>query len=62
MAELQLTLSNEEREYLVRVLESALKSHRIEEHRTRSPSSRETILREEDLIGQVLAKLGQPPK
>jgi hypothetical protein len=62
MAETLLTLSPEEREYLVRLLETSLKNHRVEEHRTRAPSYRESILKEEALLGQLLTKLGQPPK
>jgi len=62
MGESQFTLSAEERNYLVQVLEIALKNHRVEEHRTRAPSYREQILQEEKLIEQVLAKLGQTPK
>ena len=37
MAELQLTLTNDEHDYLVNLLESTLKKTRIEEHRTRTP-------------------------
>ena len=62
MGESQVTLSADERNYLVQVLETALKNHRVEEHRTRAPSYREQILQEEKLIEQVLAKLGQTPK
>ena len=62
MAEMQLTLSHEERECLVQMLQTALKEHRVEEHRTRAPSFREKILQEEKLLEQMLTKLGQPPK
>jgi len=62
MAETQVTLSGDERDYLVRVLESALKNHRVEEHRTRTPTYREQILQEEKLLEQVLAKLGHSHK
>jgi hypothetical protein len=58
MADVQLTLSSDERDYLVQVLETALKSHRVEEHRTRAPAFREQILQEEKLLEQLLAKLG----
>jgi hypothetical protein len=61
MAELQLTLTAEEREYLVSLLELALKDARIEEHRTRTPTYRELVLHQEDLIVALLSKLGQPP-
>ena len=43
-------------------LETALKNHRIEEHRTRTPTYREQILQEEKLIEQLLIKLGHTPK
>jgi hypothetical protein len=62
MAECQIAMTAEEREYLVRVLEAALKNHRIEEHRTRAPTYREQILQEEKLLEQLLIKLGQAPK
>jgi len=62
MAEMQVTLSAEERDYLIQVLETSLKSHRVEEHRTRAPTYREKILQEEKLLAQLLTKLGQPPK
>jgi len=62
MAECQLTLSAPEREYLARGLETLLKNHRIEEHRTRTPTYRETVLAEEKLLEQILAKLGPLPQ
>jgi hypothetical protein len=61
MAELQLTLTSEERECLVRLLETALRDTRIEEHRTRTPSYREHVLHQEDLLVALLGKLRQPP-
>ena len=61
MAELQLALTIDEREYLIQVLETALKNHRVEEHRTRTPTYREHILAEERLLSQLLTKLGKPP-
>jgi hypothetical protein len=60
MAEIQLTLTPEERQFLVNLLEVALKDTRIEEHRTRKPSYREHVLHQEDLIVALLGKLGQP--
>jgi hypothetical protein len=62
MADSQLTLTADERTYLVHVLESSLKNHRVEEHRTRAPSYREQILQEERILEQLLAKLGHTPK
>jgi hypothetical protein len=61
MAELQITLTAEERQCLLDVLGQMLKTQRIEEHRTRTPLYRETVLREEALITNVLKKLGAPP-
>ena len=62
MADLQLTLTAEEREYLLNLLEIMLKEKRIEEHRTRTPTYRkEVVLPEEDLIASLMSKLGRPP-
>jgi hypothetical protein len=60
MSESQLTLTDEERAFLVGLLEVALKDTRIEEHRTRTPSYREHILHREDLLAGLLSKLGKP--
>ncbi len=57
-----LALSAAERSFLVQTLESALKNHRVEEHRTRTPTYREQVLEEEKLIEQLLIKLGHSPK
>jgi hypothetical protein len=61
MTELQLTLTAEEREYLVGLLETALRDTRIEEHRTRTPLYREHVLRQENLLKELLVKLGRAP-
>jgi hypothetical protein len=60
MPEIQLTLTPEERQFLVKLLEVTLKDTRIEEHRTRTLSYREYVLQQEDLIVALLSKLGQP--
>ena len=60
MADMPLSLNTEERSFLVQLLETALKNHRVEEHRTRTPTYREQILQEEKLLEQLLSKLGQP--
>jgi hypothetical protein len=60
MAETSLTLTVEEREFLVSLLQLAQKNALIEEHRTRAPSYREHVLHNEELIASVLKKLGQP--
>jgi hypothetical protein len=62
MSEPQLTLTAEERTFLIGLLELSLRDARIEEHRTRTPSYREHILHQEELIAGLLSKLGQPPK
>jgi hypothetical protein len=59
MAELQVTFTAEEREYLLELLEHVLKETRIEEHRTRTPSFREHVLHREELLQQVMNKLRQ---
>jgi hypothetical protein len=61
MAESQLMLTNEERAFLVEFLEAALKDTLVEEHRTRTPSYRETVQHQEDLITRLLEKLRQAP-
>jgi hypothetical protein len=61
MTETHLTLTDEERDYLVSLLETALKDTRIEEHRTRKPSYREHVLHQEDRIVGLLGKLGRSP-
>jgi hypothetical protein len=62
MAESQLTLNAEERDFLVGLLEAALRDTLVEEHRTRAPSYREHIVHREDVISALLSKLGKPPK
>ena len=62
MADFQMALTAEERELLVGLLESSLNRKLVEEHRTRAPSYREHIVREEEIITGLLGKLGQPPK
>lgn len=58
MAQSQVTLTAEECSFLQRHLEELLKEMRVEEHRTRTPSYREHIIRNEDLITGLLKKLG----
>lgn len=60
MAEVQLTLSAEEKQFLVSLLEMALKDTRIEEHRTRTLNYREYVVHKEELIAALLGKLGRP--
>ena len=60
MAELQLTLTPDERDFLAKLLGVALKQKRVEEHRTRAPQYREHMLKEEEMLQTMLTKLGQP--
>jgi hypothetical protein len=62
MADLQLTLSQAERDCLTELLQAALKQTRVEEHRTRTPSFREHVVQNETLIEELLKKLGHPAK
>jgi len=61
MSEQTLTLSGAEKECLVHLLQKSLQEARVEEHRTRAPSYRELVLRQENLIASVLDKLGHKP-
>jgi len=61
MSEMQLTLSQGQHDYLVGLLETALKNTRVEEHRTRTPSFREHVEEQEQVIVQLLTQLGKPP-
>jgi hypothetical protein len=60
MVESQIAFTDEERDFLVNILQTVLKDKRVEEHRTRTLSYREHLLHEEDLIVSVLSKLQQP--
>jgi hypothetical protein len=60
MTDTQVMLTNEEREQLAELLQDALKETTVEEHRTRTPTFREIVLRKERTIASVLAKLGKP--
>ena len=57
MGEIQLTLTAEEHEYLADLLETVLKTTRIEEHRTRTPSYRKHVLERENVIVGLMNKL-----
>ena len=57
MAESHLTLSEEERDFLVGLLKVTLKDAQVEEHRTRTLSYREHIVHREHLIESLLHKL-----
>ena len=57
MANLQFTLTAEERDFLVDYLRTAFKGVQVEEHRTRAPSYRELVTHQKDLIAGLLNKL-----
>jgi hypothetical protein len=58
MPESSLILSDEERMFLVELLQVVMKDTRLEEHRTRVLSYRDHILHREHLIAGLLSKLG----
>ena len=58
MADLQVTLNEEERVFLSEFLAKSLKDMRIEEHRTRAPDYRQLIIAKEDVANRLLQKLG----
>ena len=60
MDESQLTLTGEERQFLVDLLEEVLKERLVEEHHTSSRAFRQLVRRQEDRITGLLRKLGQP--
>ena len=57
MAEHPLVLSDEEQQYLITHLKSALEETRVESHHTRTSAYREQVRREEALLRGLLAKL-----
>lgn len=59
MSEQTITLTTEERQLLVDLLQNALQETRVEEHRTRILSFRELIVEKEKLLLAILEKLGR---
>lgn len=62
MADTTLKLTVEERAFLLELLERTLQEMRVEEHRTRTPTYREFVLKQEGTIASLMGKLGQMPK
>jgi len=62
MPDLNLTLTTEERDVLVGLLETLMKETLVEEHRTESSSFRDRIIKREHLLASILSKLGSPPR
>jgi hypothetical protein len=52
-----VTLTQEEKDYLVRVLQNAIGETRVEAHHTHTPQYRERVLDEEKLIRGLLTKV-----
>ena len=61
MSALQLTLTAEEAQVLLDLLERTLKDLRIEEHRTRTPIYREDVKRRENVLLELANKLRLQP-
>ena len=59
MAESQLMLTDEERDFLTSMLETALRDTFIEEHHTSTRAYRELVRRRLDTIEGLLGKLGR---
>ncbi len=57
MTDLQMNLSEPERQFLIELLEESLKEIEIEEHRTKTLSYRKLILNQESMIRQLLQRL-----
>jgi hypothetical protein len=57
MAETEITLTREERDYLVRLLRTTIGETRVEAHRTHTPAFRDRVLAEETLERGLLSKL-----
>ena len=57
MSDLQVVLSDEERNYLAGVLKTALGDTRVEARHTRTEDFREKVRHEEELLRGLLAKL-----
>ncbi len=57
MAETQLTLNAEEREYLERLLQAALQETRSEVHHTHTPDFRDKVQHEESVVRGLLTKV-----
>lgn len=57
MGNASLELSMEERNFLADYLSIALKEVQVEEHRTRSPSYREFVTHNKELLASIVCKL-----
>jgi hypothetical protein len=57
MNESQVLLSSDERDYLIRLLQSALREVRVEERHTDSPEYKSDVMKEENTIRGLLSKI-----
>jgi hypothetical protein len=57
MADQNLTLTSEERDCLIGLLQAILKETLVEEHRTKTLTYRQYIVQKEHLVESVLSKL-----
>ena len=57
MNALELSLTQDERGFLISLLESALKEKRVEEHRTKKLEYRQIVIADELHLQNILAKL-----
>jgi len=57
MSQVNLTVTAEERDYLQRILQNALEEVRVEVHRTHTPDFRQRVMKEEELVRGLLAKV-----
>jgi len=60
MSDFQLFLNEEERQFLVELLQHAHKEKLVEERRTAFNTFRDIVVQEEHVIESLLGKLGQP--
>ena len=57
MADSQVNLTQEEREFLVGLLTTRVGDIRVEVHHTHTPDYRDQVIREEKFVRDLLAKL-----
>jgi len=55
-----LSLTGDDRETLLRILEQVLREKRVEVHRTEAPDYREYVQREEALLDRLVEQLRRP--
>jgi hypothetical protein len=55
-----LTLTEDDRETLLRILEPVLREKRVEVHRTEAPDYRAYVQREEALLDRLVEQLRRP--